>query len=192
MLSPRRVGNMAIEREHDQTRAEADLQVAAGPERAEPRPAAQPAPAACDRLARSRRRKARPGAGGRAAGRAESTVRSIFSAVSKSTSFVTPSERIASMWSWSCQVSRTRSMSPARDRQPATVEIRVEIIIRNDEYSFAWIGLVVRFELGGGLEPQGRLAAPLLAENQRRRRIGRTAEELVPRRMVDRRQTNAV
>ena len=74
-------------------------------------------------------------------------------------------------------------------RRPATVEVGVEIVIRNREHPLAGIRLIVRFQLGGGLKPQGRLAAPFLAEHQRRRRIGRTAKKLVPRRMVDRRQT---
>ena len=51
------------------------------------------------------------------------------------------------------------------------------------------MGLVVSFELGRRLEPQGGLAAPLLAEDEGRRGVGRAAEELVPGRVVDRRET---
>ena len=46
--------------------------------------------------------------------------------------------------------------------------------------------LVVRLQLGDRLEPERRLAAPLLAEDQGRRGVGRAAEELVPGRVVDR------
>ena len=67
---PCKAGKQGDQRDDQQARAEADLQVAAGPERAKAGPAAQPAPAPRDRLARARRRRARPGARGRAAGRA--------------------------------------------------------------------------------------------------------------------------
>ncbi len=43
------------------------------------------------------------------------------------------------------------------------------------------------FELGTGLKPKSRLAAPLFAKDQSRGRIGRAAEKLVPRRVVNRR-----
>ena len=51
MRSVRKPGNSAIRSDDDQRRAEADLEVAAAPERAEARAPAQPVPAPLDRLA---------------------------------------------------------------------------------------------------------------------------------------------
>ena len=47
------------------------------------------------------------------------------------------------------------------------------------------VGLVVGVELGRGLEPQGGLAAALLAEDQGRAGVLGAAEELRPGRVVD-------
>ena len=78
------------------------------------------------------------------------------------------------------------------DRGPEVVEVGVEIVVGDDEDALGGIGLVVRLDLGDRLEPQRGLAAPFLAEDQRRRGIGRAAEELVPGRVVDRRQAAAL
>ena len=75
-------------------------------------------------------------------------------------------------------------------RRPTTVEVGVEIVIRNRQNTLLRIGLIVSFQLGRGLKPQSRLAAPFLSEPKGRRWIGRTAKKLVPRRMVDRCQTD--
>ena len=69
------------------------------------------------------------------------------------------------------------------------VEIRVEVVVGDDEHPLVRMLLVVFLQLGHRLEPQRRLAAPLLTEDQGRRGIARTAEELVPGGMVDRRET---
>ena len=57
--------------------------------------------------------------------------------------------------------SRTSSMSWPRDRRLEMVEIGIEVVVRDDEHALVGIRLVVRLQLGVGLEPQGRLAAPL-------------------------------
>ena len=44
--------------------------------------------------------------------------------------------------------------------------------------------MIVRLELGFGLQPERSLAAPLFAKDQGRRGVGRAAEELTPRGMV--------
>ena len=75
------------------------------------------------------------------------------------------------------------------NRRLASVEIGIEIVIRYHEDALVRVRLIVRFQLGVGLKSQSRLATSFLAEYQGRGRIGRTAKELVPRRMVYRRQT---
>ena len=75
------------------------------------------------------------------------------------------------------------------NRRLAIVQVGIEIVVGNDEDALGRVGLIVRFQLGVGLKSQRRLATPFFAENQGRRWIDRTAEKLVPRRMVDRCQT---
>ena len=92
------------------------------------------------------------------------------------------------MWSWSRQrLEGLRGVAGA-DGGPEVVEVGVEVVVGDDEDPLVGVRLVVGVELGDRLEPQGRLAAPLLAEDQGRRGVGRAAEELVPGRVVDRRQ----
>ena len=188
MLEPSQAREQGDQRDHHQARAEADLQVAASPERAEAGTAAQPAPATRDRLARrgvvksGQEQEVAPLVEG------EDGERGLFRR--QQVDQFRDAERengvhvVLKLPRFQDRVHVGRA-----HRRPATVEVGVEIVIRNREHALVGIGLIVRFQLGGGLKPQGRLAAPFLAEHQRRRRIGRTAEKLVPRRMVDRRQT---
>ena len=78
------------------------------------------------------------------------------------------------------------------DGVPEMVEVGVEVVIGDDEHPLGGIGLVVGLDLRRRLEPQGGLAAPLLAEDQRRRGIGGAAEELVPGRVVNGREAPAL
>src|SRR4051812_10597139 len=72
------------------------------------------------------------------------------------------------------------------------IEIRIEIIIRNDEYPLRGVCLVKGLDLGGRLQAKGGLATPFLSEDQGRGWVGRAAEELVPGGVVDGRQTSAL
>ena len=96
------------------------------------------------------------------------------------------------MWSWSRQRFSASAGVAGADGGPEVVEVGVEVVVRDDEDPLGRVRLVVRLELGGRLEPQRGLAAPLLAEDQGRRGVGRAAEELVPGRVVDRRQAAAL
>ena len=176
------------ERDDEQARAEADLQVAAGPERAKAGSAAQPAPATRDRLAR--RGVVERGQEQQVAALVEAEDGEIDLLRRQQIDQLRDAER-EDRRPCGLEPPRRQDMVHVRraHRRPAIVEIGIEIVVRDHEHAFVGISLIVRFQLGVGLKPQRRLAAPLLAEYQGRRRIGRTAKKLVPGRMVDRRQT---
>ena len=71
------------------------------------------------------------------------------------------------------------------DRVAEVVQEWVEVVVRDHEDAGVGVGLVVGFEFRRHLKAQGGLAAPLLAEDQRRRGVARAAEEFVPGRVVD-------
>ena len=81
---------------------------------------------------------------------------------------------------------------PALDRVAKVVEERVEVVVGDDEDPGLGMLGVVFFEFRGHLEPEGRLAASLLAEDEGRRGVGRAAEELVPGGVVNRVQAAAL
>ncbi len=168
-------------------RAEADLQIAASPERAEARTSAQPAPATRDRLAR--RCVIKRGQEQQVASLVETEHREIDLFRRQQVDELGHAQRQNGVHVVLKPPLRQDLIHVGRaDRRPVIVEVRVEIVVRDDEDTLVRVRLIVRFHLGVGLKPERRLATPLLAENQGRGRIGRTAEELVPRRMVNRRQ----
>ena len=64
------------------------------------------------------------------------------------------------------------------------IDERVEIIVFDDECTLAWMIGVVAGQHFDHLHPQGRFAAPLFPENNRRGRGLRRPENLVPSRMM--------
>ena len=64
------------------------------------------------------------------------------------------------------------------------VEKRIEIVVFDDEAAPVGMGAVVGGQLVDHLQPQGRLAAPLFAEDDRRPGTFGVAVDLVPRRMM--------
>jgi hypothetical protein len=169
--------------------SDADLQVAAGPERPEARPASQAAPAPGNRLARR----------GIVQSRQQQQVAALVQAQGREADLLHRQQVDQPGHAQREDRVHVVGEPPLRqdlvhvrcaDRCPTVVQIRVEIVIRNDEHPFVRVVLIVRLQLGAGLEPQGGLAAAFLAEDQRRRRIDRAAEELVPGRVVDRRQAS--
>src|SRR5271157_1697161 len=176
---------------HDQRRAKADLQVATAPEGAESGAAAEPAPAALDRLAG--RGVVKCGKEQEIAPLVETEHREVDLLGGQQVNQLGDPERedgVHVVLQLPAPEDVGRVGGP--DRSAVVVEVRIEIVIGDDEDPLRRIGPVEVFKLGRCLESQRRLAAALLTENQGGGRVGGAAEKFVPGRMVDREQTLAL
>src|SRR5215471_16625243 len=73
---------------------------------------------------------------------------------------------------------------PAEQAIAETVEKRVEVVVFDDEHTAIGVLAVVTGDLIDDLQPQGRLAAPLFAEDHRRRGLFGAPIDFVPRWMI--------
>ncbi len=72
----------------------------------------------------------------------------------------------------------------AEEAVTEAVEKRIEIVVFDNQNALVGMFAIIASELADDLQAEGGLAAPFFSEDDRRRRVFRAAEDLVPGRMI--------